>query len=327
MKSKEDLKDVFLGLTKAYTLIPKASRLLGQVMPALDYTMTKATKAKLKLPDPNHVLGCIEKWRSLDLRKKSDSEVDAELSTFLDSLQTFSLSTISKSFFKLWRVRKFNYFIKDVAECWEPPKNATPMGRCNAKGQPVLYVAKKLKTPFEELLIKPREQVYVIQYKQKESLNLRKIVSEKLIPTDLENKPIYDESSYISYQILREFVRSEFLKPVGVGTEYLHRISGSMCRVWFDEDDIEGWLYPSVQSSSDLNIAIKTEVAHNKLEIEDLRIVKIVDKEEVRNSGRIPDKSLPIFNLIKMVIQSDFIGEIKEGKIIWQPTNDLFGDF
>ena len=100
-----------------------------------------------------------------------------------------------------------------------------------------------------------------------------------------------------------------------------------MCRVWFDEDDIEGWLYPSVQSSSDLNIAIKTEVAHNKLEIEDLRIVKIVDKEEVRNSGRIPDKSLPIFNLIKMVIQSDFIGEIKEGKIIWQPTNDLFGDF
>jgi hypothetical protein len=100
-----------------------------------------------------------------------------------------------------------------------------------------------------------------------------------------------------------------------------------MCRVWFDENDIEGWLYPSVQSSSDFNIAIKPDAAHKKLVIEDLRIVQMVDKEEAKNIRKIPDKSLPIFNLMKMFIQSDFKGEIKEGKIIWHPSNDLFGDF
>ena len=51
------------------------------------------------------------------------------------------------------------------------------------------------------------------KYKQKESLNLRNIVSKILIPTNQEEKPIYDKFSLISYQILREFMRSEFLKP------------------------------------------------------------------------------------------------------------------
>ena len=131
----------------------------------------------------------------------------------------------------------------------------------------------------------------------------------------------------LSYQILREFVRSEFLKPVGKGTEYLHRISGSMCRVWFDDKDSDGWLYPSMQSPNDLNIAIKPESAHKKLKIEDIRIVQMVNKEDVIKSGRIKDSDLPLFNMVKMVVESIFRGSIKEGQITWIPSNDLGGNF
>jgi hypothetical protein len=100
-----------------------------------------------------------------------------------------------------------------------------------------------------------------------------------------------------------------------------------MCRVWFDEADIDGWLYPSVQSINDINVAIKSESARENLEIEDIRIVKMVDKDKIINSGIISDNFLPIFNLMKMVIQSDFKGEIKEGKIHWQPSDDFGGDY
>lgn len=286
-------------------------------------------KEKWKLSDPNHILDCIEQWRNLDLRKNSDDEVDAALRSFLESLKKFSLSSTNKYFCKLWRIRKLEYLIKDISECWEPPKNVTPMGRCNAKGHPVLYVSEKLKTPFEELSIKPQEQVYLIKYKckQEKFLTLREIVPKDRIPTDINKEPIYDENSSISYQILREFMRSEFLKPAGEGTEYLYRISGSMCRIWFGGDDIEGWLYPSVQSPNDFNLAIKPEVARSKLEIEDIRIVKMVENDKVRDSGRISDDFLPLFNLLKLVIQDDFKGEIREGEIIWRPSNDLGGDF
>lgn len=282
-----------------------------------------------KLPHPSHVLECIEKWRNLDLRKKEDSEIDKELSSFLDSLETFGVSIIEKKWPKLWRLRKFNYLIKDVSECWEPPAVNSTMGRCNAKGLPVLYVSEKLKTPFEELVIQPNEQVYIIMYKQINRLNLKRIVSKEFKVTDTNGKPFYDNDSMLSYQILREFVRSEFLKPVGKGTEYLHRISGSMCRVWFDDKDSDGWLYPSVQSPNDFNIAIKAESAHKKLKIEDVRIVQMVNKKDVIKSGRIKDKDLarPWFNMMKMVVESIFKGSINEGQITWEPSNDLGGDF
>jgi len=280
-----------------------------------------------KLPHPPHVLTCIEKWRTLDLRKRSDSEIDAELSSFLDSLGEFSVSTVNKNWFKLWRLRKFHDLIKDVSECWEPPSGSSKMGRCNAKGSPVLYVSEKLKTPFEELFIQPNEQVYVIKYKQIERLNLKRIVSKEFNVTDQNGNPIYDKDSMLSYQILREFVRSEFLKPVGIGTEYLHRISASMCRVWFATEDSDGWFYPSVQSPDDFNIAIKPESAHKKLEIEDVRIVRMVEKEKVINSRRISESFLPLFNMMKMVVESIFKGSINENQITWLPSNDLGGDF
>jgi hypothetical protein len=82
------------------------------------------------------------------------------------------------------------------------------MNRCNAEGHPVLYASKKLKTPFEELFIEPYKQVYAIKYRQKKNLNLSEIVPKNLVPTDQNNNPIYDELSLVSYQILREFVRS-----------------------------------------------------------------------------------------------------------------------
>lgn len=289
--------------------------------------MNDDTKDLWSLPDPKHVLECIEKWRSLDLRKMTDSEIDKELSSFLDLLVTFPLSSTNRNLFKLWRIREVEYLIKEESECWEPPKNKTRMNRCNAEGHPVLYASEKLKTPFEELFIEPYKQVYAIKYRQKKNLNLSEIVPKNLVPTDQNNNPIYDELSLVSYQILREFVRSEFLKPVGKDTEYLYRISGSMCRVWFDEADIDGWLYPSVQSINDINVATKSESARENLEIEDIRIVKMVDKDKVINSGIISDNFLPIFNLMKMVIQSDFKGEIKEGKIHWQPSDDFGGDY
>lgn len=135
---------------------------------------------KWTLPSPPLVLECIEKWRSHDLRKLTDSEIDKQLSDFLDSLEIYPVSTTETQPFKLWRIRKFNYLFKDVPECWEPLPSVTPMGRCNAANFPVLYVSEKLETPFEELNIQSGEQVYVIQYEINEKLNLKKIVPKKI---------------------------------------------------------------------------------------------------------------------------------------------------
>jgi len=287
--------------------------------------MTPDSK-KWTLSSPNLVMECIEKWRSLDLRKMTDSEIDSELSEFLDSLGVYPVSTRHTTPFKLWRIRRFNYLFKEVSECWEPPVSKAPLGRCNGSGSPVLYVSEDLETPFEELNVQPDEQVYAIKYEAIEKLNLKKIVPEDFVATDNKNNPIYDPDSMLSYQILREFVRSEFLRPVGKGTEYLHRISSSMCRVWFQNDESDGWLYPSVQSTSKSNIALKPKSARKKLKIKDVRIVRLVPKENVNNHI---DKfrSHPFYNLISMAIETDFIGKIDNGQLSWVPSTEVGGIF
>ena len=281
---------------------------------------------KWTLPSPNLVMECIEKWRTVDLRKLTDTEVDTQLSELLDSLGTYTVSALHTTPFKLWRVRKFNYLFKDLTECWEPPPSITPMGRCNASGSPVLYISEDLETPFEELNIQPNIQVYLIKYEAIEELNLKKIVPDKFIATDSKNNELYDQQSMLSYQILREFARSEFLRPVGTGTEYLHRISASMCRVWFQDDDSDGWIYPSVQSPSKNNIALKPVSARKKLKITDISIVRLMQKEDVKNHI---DKfrSHPFYNLISMAIESDFKGEIKNDQLNWFPSIEVGGIF
>ncbi len=278
------------------------------------------------MPHPSLVLECIEKWRNLDLRKLPNDEIDNQLLDFLNNLVIYTVTTLNTTPFRLWRIRKFNYLFKNIEECCEPPCAITPPGRCNAKGSPVLYTSEDLETPFEELSVKPEEQVYVIKYDVVEELNVKRIVPKAFIEKDNKNKPLYDPESMISYQILREFVRSEFLRPVGKGTEYLHKISASMCRVWFNNEKSDGWVYPSVQTPTKNNFALKPESARKKLKIIDVRIVRLIPKENVKNHID-KFKAHPFYNLISMAIETDFKGGIENHNISWLPSTEVGGIF
>lgn len=267
---------------------------------------------------------CIEKWRNLDLRKLSNNEIDKELNDFIHKLGRYPVLHLKTTPFKLWRIRKFNILFKSTDELWEPPNDKTPLGRCNAPGSPVLYTSEDLETPFEELDVKENEQVYAIKYGVTEELCLKKIVSKDFVATDDTMNRIYDDESMLSYQILRDFVRSEFLKPVGNNTEYLHKISSSMCRVWFNDDHSDGWIYPSVQIPGNNNIALKKISARKKLKIIDIRIVRIVQKHNVKNHID-KFKSHPYYDIISMAIETDFIGSIVDENINWYPSNDVGG--
>jgi len=269
---------------------------------------------------------CIERWRNLDLRKLSDSAIDKELTNFIDKLGHYPVATAQTTPFKLWRIRKFKHLFKSTDNLWEPPKDKTPLGRCNAPGSPVLYTSENLETPFEELSVKENEQFYGIKYEVIEALNLKRIVPNDFVATDNKGNTIYDDESMLSYQILRDFVRSEFLKPVGKDTEYLHKISASMCRVWFHDDQSDGWIYPSVQTPGKNNIALKPKSARKKLKIVDIRIAHLVQKNNVKNHID-KFKSHPFYNIISMAIETDFIGSVVDDNINWHPSSDVGGIF
>lgn len=64
------------------------------------------------LPSPSHIMACIEKWRSLDLRKRTDSEIDIELSSLLDSLETYMVSSVQTNFSNYGELGNLNINLK-----------------------------------------------------------------------------------------------------------------------------------------------------------------------------------------------------------------------
>lgn len=262
----------------------------------------------LHMPKPEKVLECIEKLRCLDLKEESDDEIDEKLNSILNDELNGAIVNykILIGIEWLYRIRRLKELFGDVSGCWAPPAEKAQLGRCNGEGDSVLYTSRDIKTPFEELKIEHNCQVYMIKYKVKEeTLCLGDIVPD-YYKDNPELPPIFTKEGANSYNILREYIRSEFTKPVGKGTEYLYKISSSICRTRFKSDH-DGWLYPSVHTraykeNEKNNVALKAEHAREKLKIDSIVIGRLQREDNY--------------------IQIEFKGEIKEDKITWIPHED-----
>ncbi|WP_404787343.1 hypothetical protein [Altericista sp. CCNU0014] len=278
------------------------------------------TEHSWKFPKPSRIMEIIEEWRHLDFKQSSHEDVDEKLKELIDSFKVILVSGYRSTPQKLWRIRPCNNLKTNISEFWEPPKRKTPLGRCNIEEEPVLYVSENSVTPFEEIKIKPFDTFYLIQYSAREECYFANIVPESLEPREVDtpgSPPLYEGDELVSYQILRDFIRTEFLKPVGEGTQFLHRISSSICRTWFGDDKYDGWRYPSVHLLNNKNIAIKPEKAHKKLEITKIEIVVMIPHELIPNSCT--DESHPLVKMYKSAynVRCLYEGEISGNTVEW----------
>ena len=123
--------------------------------------------------------------------------------------------------------------------------------------------------------------------------------------------PYMKGEQLISYQLLRDFIRTELiLRPVGNGTEFLHKISASICRTWFKNDDYDGWRYPSVHFAKNKNIAVKPDRAHKKLKINKIEIVMMTPSDLLSNVYSSEDSPF-----VKMYEKAYSIRHLYEGQI------------
>lgn len=285
-------------------------------------TISQNSKKKISLPPPNYIFDCINKWRCWNLKDKNDEDLYKTMKAFELKLEEWVTSSkdITDTDTEFWRIRRVNKLIQSTEECWEPPAEYTKVGRCNMEKKPLLYVSEKKRTPFEELSVnKDTEQVYLIKYKLKNTLHLKNL----FFPITKASRDCFaNEHSWISYNIFRTFVHSEFLRPVAKETEYIYRISATMCSTLFEQGDIndpdvvDGWNYPSACFFSDANIAIKPEIARQKLELQDIYAATLVDK---KNSTIEKNESvIEMSNSESNAIRIDFKGVFEGNHIHWQ---------
>lgn len=208
-----------------------------------------------KMVSPRVVLELIEQWRSLDLPRMHESEINEALRELINGLRTVVSSTREGEIRTIYRARfkrrknGKNYKDwpwRDIQALIHPVGPDIPLGRCNSDGESVLYCADKFNTALREIRAEEGDEVVLIEYNVIRAA-LSNVVGD-LNPTTVETgEPIFEGDELVSFQIVRDFIRSEFTKPVRAETRHLYRVSAAICREWFD-DSLDGWIYPSVES-------------------------------------------------------------------------------
>jgi hypothetical protein len=242
---------------------------------------------KWKMPSPSETLAVIDEWRRLDLNSKSSEQVQREFErVFSKVLGVFQGETTTGGFSRYFRirVRKFDSLIGRVDELWAPPPNKTKRGRCNFEKEPVLYVSTDGANCFEELNVKLGQKVYMIQYERRKGcggLFLRSVYGADWDSMGVGDQIFETENDCVSYKILREFLRSEFMRPTCRkcdGSDFIHNVTASIAGVLRSRRNVDGFIYPSAVNVFSTNVALFPETAKQKLEIGKGWILKLVQK-------------------------------------------------
>lgn len=224
-----------------------------------------------ELSDPIEILRHIEEWRTFDLRNSSFDAVEARVKELRDRVGRAIITRRTTSLPKLWRVQRFqpdrDWGRASSVLC--RPGGAQSIGRCHGVGDCVLYCATDAATAFEEVRdvrAVPGAEFVLIQYKGSKNFSLNKVVGNP-VPRALDGTNLISGAHLIAYQIMREFVRTEFTRVVGSGTEYLYMLSAAFSRHWADYDRYHGWLYPSERSFGGENVCLKESAIQGNLSI------------------------------------------------------------
>ncbi len=151
---------------------------------------------------------------------------------------------------------------------WYPPANKANIGRLNKKNESMLYLSLDPATPFHEVRIQPGEYFTLMMYGYKSDKKLFALLIEGLSME--KQKTLRElgltETGLVNYNTINNLIRSEMIKDVGKGTEYLYDIT-NLIKNLFDKDNSEqAFLYSSVNNYQHKNCAIRPNAADSILE-------------------------------------------------------------
>lgn len=242
----------------------------------------------LKYVDSTHLHNKICKFRDLDFKRMSYQEVQSaitEVITFDTPQGKICILTPMNADYpvgtRFYRVRSLPEddrslplrTMSKIADCWEPPENIVRAGRLNRENESLLYTTPlSPQVAVEEMKIPDNQLFSLIVYESIEPINVTMIGGSPNLE-GLNN----DEA--LKVRMIQDFLKHEFIRDVGVGTEYLYRISESITKDYFDlpSDFQDAWCYPSVAKKGSFNVCFRKE-KRSKLKLIGSQIVSVIRK-------------------------------------------------
>ena len=267
------------------------SQMMGGRLTIDNKAIQKITNDFYQSINPIEVQKKIRDFRRLNFKTISDGDLMTAIMNVLCINGVFSypvnIQTIKKGshFFRVRKLRgnsiPFENFNK-ISDMWEPPKEKiTKRERLNKVGESLLYTT--LANPFiaiQEARIHEGDTYALIKYVAKDDVKINVIGGDY----DLNNIPFSDNNAIIVFNLINDFLRDEFSRDVGEGTEYLYRISENIAKDWFDlpPSDQHAWAYSSIQDKKIYNICFRPNIGHELLQLLGAQICKKDASEEIK---------------------------------------------
>lgn len=142
--------------------------------------------------------------------------------------------------------------VSKVADCWEPPAEIVKLGRLNEEHEPLLYTSTDSRIAVDEMKIPDGARLALIVYEAVGDVNV-------VMVGDRPKTDGLSEADALKLEIVHEFLRDEFIRDVGQGTEYLYRISETIAKDYFDmpPEFQDAWCYPSLAHKEGFNVAFR----------------------------------------------------------------------
>ena len=250
----------------------------------------KFTENFLDSIDSMTIIEKLNQFKRLNIKNLNDNELFETIMNALLIDNRFLYITNSGIYQKgtlFFRVRKLSSSViskmnfKNVQDFWEPPSSCVKsMGRLNRVGESLLYTSPSdPMVAIREMHLKENDWYVLIKYTAKRDVKVNIIGG------------IYDynaigftkERAIINHELYNSFLRDEFSRDVGEGTEYLYRVSERIAKDYFDlpAEVQDAWCYSSVQDKEKYNVCFRPKTAHEILELSGAMICRKNSGDEI----------------------------------------------
>lgn len=275
--------------------------------------------------DEIELLNKIKYFRSLNIKNMLNEEISNEILNVLCFNKTFHYIINIKKYLKgtnFFRIRKLNgkkipnSNLQIESDFWNPPEEVIfSYGRLNKPHESLLYTS--LSNPhicIDEMKIKKDEFFALIKYISKSEVKVNMIGGEY----DYNTLGIKSKKAVLVHEIYNNFLKDEFSRDVGIGTEHLYKISEIIAKWYFDlppRDVQDAWAYSSIPNKNNYNVCFRPEIAKDLLELQGAAICEIDEDSNIIPiciTHGFDDKGIAQFYKLGSEVQRKYFPEINK---------------
>lgn len=241
---------------------------------------------KLSCVDELDLMKRIRVFKALDFASLSEANIFKEIMkvfeptngfSYLPNIATYKATT---PFFRIRILEDAHIPGKSLAteqDFWNAPtKLITKYGRLNRPGESLLYTTPI--NPFvaiKEMNLSKDQLFYIICYTAQEDIKVNIIGGVY----NYEKKGVTNKKAQLIHEMYNALFVDEFSRDVGIGTEYLYKISNVISKSFFDLPTSiqDAWAYPSVKDKRHYNVCFRPDKARQLLAFKKVLVARVDD--------------------------------------------------